>query len=562
MLRKLRISTVSTVVGFAVIAGFVTSLGSAFYALKKFDPAGPVSARIQHSQDLVADVMPPPLYIGEAFLEATLIVREPWSFEPRKLRLQKMEQDYKQRRAHWLAQDIDPGIRNEIESGSHHPAAFFWETLNGRFMPAVEKGDTDAANDAYLSLADSFENQKAKIEELVKASEAARARIFEEALAEESVIVAYVLVLGAAVLVFIAGAVAGVLFGIVRPIDSMRSAMQKLAGGHTGVVIRYADRHNEIGDMAKALVVFRDSLGEAERLRAEQRETERRQAEQRKAEMRKLADDFEHAIGSIVGIVASASTELGQTAEQLTQSARTTSDRSGAVAEASEEASRNVMTVATAAEQLSDSIREISAQVTKSSTMASQAAREAVETTGQVRGLSEAAERIGGIVELINQIASQTSLLALNATIEAARAGEAGRGFAVVASEVKQLSERTAKATEEIASQIAAIQDKTQQASNFIDGIAKTVGDLDSVAASIASAVEQQGVATENIARNVEEASSGTLDVARNITGVTEAAECSSAAAMQVLSAARDLSEQSEALRGEVNRFLSTVRAA
>jgi methyl-accepting chemotaxis protein len=562
MLRKLRISTVSTVVGLAVIVGFAASVGSVFYALKKFDPSGPVSGRIQHAQDLVADVMPPALYIGEAFLEATLIVREPWSFEPRKQRLLRLAKDYNERRTYWLSQDIDPGIRSEIESGSHHPAAFFWETLDQRFMPAIEKGDTEAANDAYLSLADSFENQKAKIEELVTSAEASRKRTISEAITEEQQIVLYVAGLGAVVLAFIIGAVASVIFGIVRPIDTMRLAMQKLAAGDHGADIRYVNRHDEIGDMAKALAVFRDSLGEAERLRDEQRAMEVRQAEQRKAELRKLADNFEQAVGSIVGVVATASTELGRTAEELTQSARTTSSRSGAVAEASEEASRNVMTVATAAEQLSDSIREISSQVMRSSTMASKAAQEAAETTGQVRGLSEAAERIGGIVELINQIASQTSLLALNATIEAARAGEAGRGFAVVASEVKQLSERTAKATEEIASQITAIQEKTQQAANSIDGIAKTVSELDSVATSIASAVEQQGVATENIARNVEEASSGTMEVARNITGVTEAAEGSSAAAMEVLSAARDLSEQSDALRNEVNRFLRTVRAA
>jgi len=562
MLRRIRISTLSKLVGTAVIAGFMAASGASYYILDRYDITGPVNARLTHGHMLKSDVSPPPLYIGEAFLEATLIVREPWSFEPRKARLTELSKDYDTQRAYWLKADIEPGIRNEIEVGSHHPAQFFWDTMWKRFMPAVEKGDADAANEAYLSLADAFANQRAKIEDLVKAVDQMNARIHAEAVAEEELAVMGVAIKVAAILLFVIGAVIGVIFWIARPIDRLRAAMQKVASGDRTAEIPYTGRHDEIGAMSKTLAVFRDDLAEAERLREATLAAEARQAAERKEQMERLAASFEQAVGSIVSVVATAASELGQTAEQLTGSAKATSERSAAVAQASEEASRNVMTVATAAEQLSSSIREISSQVTKSSAMASKAAQEAEQTTAKVRGLSEAAERIGGIVELINQIASQTSLLALNATIEAARAGEAGRGFAVVASEVKQLSERTAKATEEIASQIGAIQEQTSQAADFIDGISKTVRDLDSIAASIASAVEEQGVATENIARNVEEASSGTTDVAHNITGVTQSAEGSSTAAMEVLLSARQLSEQATALRSEVGKFLATVRAA
>ncbi|MFZ4806144.1 MAG: methyl-accepting chemotaxis protein [Hyphomicrobiaceae bacterium] len=562
MLRKVRIATLSSVFAVAVIAGFVGAIGSAYYIIDRYDLDGPVAQRINQGTALTSDVVPPALYIGEAFLEATLILREPWSAEPRKARLKQLEKDYRDRRTFWLAQDIDAGIRNEIETGNHHPAAFFWEALWKRFIPAIDGGDTEAANDAYLALTDSFANQRAKIDALVKETESMNARILKNAKDEKAQAISIMLAISGTILLFVASTVAVVIFGLVRPMEGLRRAMQHLAAGNHATTIPSANRHDEIGDMAKTLAVFRDNLAATERMRIEQKDAEVRQAAQRKLEMQQLANSFEQAVGSIVSIVASAATELGQTAEQLTGTARTTSDRSQAVAQASEEASRNVMTVATAAEQLSGSIREISAQVSKSSSMASKAASDAEATTTQVKGLAEAAERIGGIVELINQIASQTSLLALNATIEAARAGEAGRGFAVVAHEVKQLSERTAKATEEIASQITAIQERTHQAAGSIDGIARIVRELDAVSASIASAVEQQGVATQNIAHNVEEASSGTMDVTRNIEGVTSAAEGASTAAMQVLSSARDLSEQAEALRGQVNKFLSTVRAA
>jgi methyl-accepting chemotaxis protein len=250
------------------------------------------------------------------------------------------------------------------------------------------------------------------------------------------------------------------------------------------------------------------------------------------------------------------------TAEQLTGSANQTGDRSAAVASASEQSSANVNSVAAAANELTFSIAEISKQVHHSSTIARKASNESQTTSAQVHELARAAEKIGGIVDLIADIASQTNLLALNATIEAARAGEAGKGFAVVASEVKALAEQTAKATAEIGAQITAIQSSTEQASSTIGTIAQTIAEVDSVTASIATAVEEQGAATQEIARNVQEASASTADVARNITGVREAVESSTAATSEVLTAARDLSRQAEMLRGEVNKFLATVRAA
>ena len=207
-------------------------------------------------------------------------------------------------------------------------------------------------------------------------------------------------------------------------------------------------------------------------------------------------------------------------------------------------------------------MREISRQVSESASMAKRAVAEAEETTAQVAGLSEGAQKIGAIVDLINDIASKTNLLALNATIEAARAGEAGRGFAVVASEVKALAEQTSKATAEITGHIAGVQAATDRASHAILGIGKRIHEINNIASTIAAAVEEQGSATNEIARNVEQAAQGTVEVTRNIAGVNQAAEASSASASQVLSSATELASQAEKLRHEMNRFLSTVRAA
>lgn len=366
---------------------------------------------------------------------------------------------------------------------------------------------------------------------------------------------------GIAVLLLIGSAVFSTIT-IAWPVRRIGEVLLELSRGNKSVQVPYSDRGDEVGANARAARTFQENLLRIEKMEAEQKEAELRATAQRKTDLHKLADSFESAVGTIVNTVASASAELMATAEQLGNSADHTTERSSAVAAASEQASANVNSVAAAANELTFSISEISKQVHHSSAVASKAAGESQTTSQQVRELAVAAEKIGGIVDLISDIASQTNLLALNATIEAARAGEAGKGFAVVASEVKALAEQTSKATAEIGAQIGSIQTSTERATSTIGIITETIKEVDSVTASIATAVEQQGAATQEIARNVQQASAGTADVARNITGVREAVESSTAATTQVLAAARDLSRQGEALRDEMNKFLTTVRAA
>ncbi len=274
----------------------------------------------------------------------------------------------------------------------------------------------------------------------------------------------------------------------------------------------------------------------------------------------KVTQAFEANVKTVIGTVAAAATELQSTAESMEGIANATSQRSTAVAAASEEASTNVQTVASAAEELSSSIAEISRQVTQSSKIASNAVQTTQEANERIQGLAAASQKIGQVVQIITDIAEQTNLLALNATIEAARAGDAGKGFAVVAAEVKNLANQTAKATEEIGSQIGSIQGATQQAVTSIAEIGKVIGEINEISSTIAAAVEEQGAATKEIARNVEQASAGTSEVASNVTEVTKAANETGQAAAQVLEAATELSKQSEGLGHTIDNFLVELK--
>ena len=358
------------------------------------------------------------------------------------------------------------------------------------------------------------------------------------------------------------GAMAFALFGISRPIGRMTAAMSEIAAGDATVAVPGRGRGDEIGAMAAAVQVFKDNLIRA-RVLEEETALARAGAEaQRKAAMREVADGFERAVGGIVGMVTAAATELQATARSMTGTASETAGQSSTVAAAAEEAASNVNTVAAAAEELGASVQEIGRQVDGSAELAQAAVSEAGQTAALVQELSAAAARIGDVVAMISTIAGQTNLLALNATIEAARAGEAGRGFAVVAAEVKDLANQTARATDEIGSQIGRIQASTGQAVSAIEAIAGRIREISGVATSIAAAVEEQGAATQEIVRNVSQAAIGTGEVTSNVAGLAAAAEETGAAASQVLASASELSRQSEHLGAEVKRFLDTVRAA
>jgi methyl-accepting chemotaxis protein len=348
---------------------------------------------------------------------------------------------------------------------------------------------------------------------------------------------------------------------LVRPVPVLADVMRRLAENDVECDIPFADRENEIGEMSRAVEVFRDNLVAHAMMETEKaRDTTMRGTRQRKLEalIQKFREDAEQALANM----GSTAVEMQSTAKSLTEIASGASEKATAVAAASEEASSNVVSVAAAAEELSRSITDISQQISAASDSIGKASNLASATNSKVSALATAAHQIGEVVTLINQIASQTNLLALNATIEAARAGEAGKGFAVVAAEVKGLADQTAKATDAISRQISTVQVSTDEAATAIEEISRSMSEVAVITTSIAESVGQQGQATSEISGNVAQAATGTKHVTETIFGVTTAASATTTSARKVLDASSEVSAKTLDLKSKIEKFLTEVAAA
>ncbi|MBI5319325.1 HAMP domain-containing methyl-accepting chemotaxis protein [Bradyrhizobium sp.] len=558
----LTISRAIVIFGIAALVGLAAIIGTSNFALQQLKIGGPLYDRIKLGNDLVADILPPPEYVIEAYLEATLAVRDPASLAERRDRLTQLRKDYDERWEFWKKSDLDAALKSMLVEKSDAEVRKFWKAVEEGLLPALAAGKADAAAKAYDAATGAYKAHRAVIDDIVKKTTDANTATEAGATATVGTLSMAVWGVSALVVIVICAGLLGVAFGVVRPIGAMTLAMQRLAGGDLAAAIPSASRKDEIGAMAKAVQVFKDHAERVTAMEADQAAQRARAEQERKAAFARMADEFEATVGSVVGAVSAVSDDIEAAAGTLGESARTTRTLSESVASASEHSSRSVGSAAAASEEMAASVNEIGRQVEEANRIANAAVGQAQRTNELVTALSGAAGRIGEVVKMITAVAEQTNLLALNATIEAARAGDAGRGFAVVASEVKALSAQTAKATDEIGSQITQMQAATADSVAAIKEIGETIVRISEISATIAAAVEEQGAATQEIARSVQQAASGSDEVRESMQQVNRGAVETGSAADKVRSASDALSSETGRLTGEIQRFVATIRAA
>ncbi|MGE5516819.1 MAG: methyl-accepting chemotaxis protein [Bacteroidota bacterium] len=524
----------TTLFGLVVIGSILLVGGMGGMALSQLKVGGPLYQRIVLGKDLIADILPPPEYIIESYLEATLALNDPASLPARRDRLTQLRKEYDERHAYWLDAPLPPALRDKLVQAAHSHALRFYTELDKTFLPALAAADSATAAQSYRALSAAYAGHRAVIDDIVAEANAMNAAIEADAGQTDSRFVLLLWCVAVAALVMVAGGVVAILRGLIRPLAAMTVAMKRLAGGDNDTAIPYAQRQDEVGDMAAALGVFRDNALAAESLRRQQEEDRLRAESEKRAALTAMADTVEHQTRQAVDAVAERSQMMAGNAAGMAQAAQSVSESSQSVAAAAAQALSNAQAVAAASEQLSASIGEIAGQIATAQTATVQAVSASARADDTIRRLSATVGRIGEVTDLIRTIASQTNLLALNATIEAARAGDAGKGFAVVANEVKHLANQTAKATEDITGQIAEIQATTALAVDAVREIAAAIQGVEAVSTAVAGAIEQQGAATGEIARNVAQTSDAAREVAQRIDVVSSEAASTGTQARQV----------------------------
>ena len=557
MKRRPTISSAIAAFGLVLVVGFAAVLSTSVYALHQLKIGGALYSEIKLGNDLVADILPPPAYVLEAYLEATLAMREPDPLSKHGQRLVQLRKDYEERKAFWAASDLAPALKAALVSKSDAEVQKFWKLVADELLPALKAADSKAAELAYAKLKGVYSAHRAVIDGIVESANKQNAQIEQLALQRDTSISYVLWSVSAAVLALIVAGLLAVVLGVVRPIVRITAAMRQLATGDLGTDIPFADRGDEIGSMATALTVFKQAAAENARLRQEQVRAEDEAAKAKQKALLGMADTVEREADASVETASKVVADVEQAASGLSEIAHGLSERSHAVAAASEQALTSAETVSSSAEQLTASIREISTQVarTSSATKSAVAGRENARST--IQKLSGAVQKIAEVSNLIGGIAGQTNLLALNATIEAARAGEAGRGFAVVAAEVKSLSDQTAKSTDEIARLISEVQTSTQAAVAAVEDMGSHIVEIDTVATSVAAAMEEQDAATREIARSISESAAAAKEVSSKIAHVNRDADSVSGRAAEVRQAISSVSGILTSLRSVLIR---TVR--
>jgi methyl-accepting chemotaxis protein len=524
---KIRVSVSNAIGLFAAIAaiGLFALIFTSGYALHQLRVGGALYDQLKLGNDLIADILPPPEYVIEAYLEATLAIREPETVAARTERLVQLHKDYEERREYWGKSDLDRGLKALLINKSDSEARKFWAIAQGEMLPAIVGKNLSLAEASYDKLQSVYAEHRAVIDQIVKLATDRNTALEMTAADMNLKFSAMVWTVSAVVLFVLALGILGIALGVIRPVVRMTSVMKRLADGDLEVKIPSVERRDEIGSMAKAVEVFKQAAIENLHLQGQQEMAAEEAAVAQRKALLGMAETVERETGNSVESVGNATREVAKVAVGLTGLSTNLSANAQGVAAASVQALANSQAVSAAAEQLSASIREIGSQIHRASSVTGSAVQSSIKARETIQSLSTVVSKISEMSGNIGSIASQTNLLALNATIEAARAGDAGRGFAVVAAEVKSLSHQTANSTEEINRLVIEIQSATQAAVDAVGHIGSEIDEVDKVANAIAAAIEQQHAATQEIAQSIEQSAQSNREVSSKIANVSLDAE-------------------------------------
>jgi len=537
------------------VAAFITI---AFMTLAELKVGGPVFNKISDGQALIADILPPPNYLIEAYLEVVLVRAGGADVDKHKDRLVQLHKDYENRHQYWKSRDLDQNVKSAFLVKLHETAIRFWDIVERAYMPALSAGDLTAADKAYADIAEAFRAHRDQVFALVDAATAMNTDI--QNASETKSLLANLMMAGSAtlVLLLIAFSAVGAIVRIVRPLSKMTKYMGSLALGDVKSEVPARGRRDEIGAMAEAVAVFRANAIERGRLEMEAGQV-RTMEYRRQKHLEDVIGQVRSTMDRITQALHHETGEMQGSAATLSQAAATATNKAERAAAETGNAAGNASAVAAATEELSASIKEISAQAHKANDAVVVATGLARQTDKDIKTLAETAGKVGAMVELIAQIAGQTNLLALNATIEASRAGEAGRGFSVVAQEVKALAEQTAKATGQISDLVSGVRASTETAVSSLQHITQQVEKINELNGSVAAAVEQQTAATSEIAQSVFKASDSNQKSLESVQLVSSAASQTKDEASRVLATANALTVISKDLSEQVESFVKAV---